>query len=56
VGATTDTFQVAATAGGAAIDLTGQAAASYVVSKIVEATFAGQGTHTVTSQTLALTN
>jgi len=56
VGATTDTFQVAATAGGAAMDLTGQAAASYVASKIIEATFAAQGTHTVTSQTLALTN
>jgi hypothetical protein len=42
--------------GGVCNDATGQAAASYVVSKIVEATFAAQGTHTVTSQTLALTN
>ena len=40
----------------AAMDLTGQVAASYAASKIVEATFAAQGTYTVTSQTLALTN
>jgi hypothetical protein len=56
VGATTDDFQVAATAGGAAINLTAQAADGCVCSKLVEEAFGAQGTHTVTSQTLALNN
>lgn len=48
VNATTDDFQVSATQGGAAIDLTSQAAASCRVSEIVPETFASQGTLTVT--------
>lgn len=50
VGATTDDFQVAATQGGAAINLTSQAAAGCVVAKIVPETFASQGTLTSTDQ------
>lgn len=50
--ATTDTFKVAATSGGAAIDLTSDGAG--VVQKITPETFAGQGTHTVTDVDLAL--
>lgn len=46
---TTDTFKVAATAGGAAIDLTGAGAADCVVSKIVENAYGGAGTHTINS-------
>jgi hypothetical protein len=50
-----DYFQVSATQGGAAIDITGQHAAACKVSKIVPETFAAQGTHTVTSLSLGLT-
>jgi hypothetical protein len=50
----TDTFQVAATAGGAAINLTSEAGADCVVSAIVEETFAAQGTFTVSSSNLNL--
>jgi len=49
VGATTDTFQAAATSGGAAINLTGQHAAACLVSKIVPELYAGQGTYQVNS-------
>jgi hypothetical protein len=41
---TTDTFKVAATAGGAAIDITAQASAACVLSRIVPATYTAQGT------------
>lgn len=47
--ATTDTFKVAATSGGAAIDLTGAGAADCVVSKITENAYGGPGTHTINS-------
>lgn len=47
--ATTDTFKVAATSGGAAIDITGQAAAGCVVSAITEEVLASQGQVTVSS-------
>lgn len=56
VNKTTDDFQVSATQGGSAINLTSQATDSCVCSKIVEEVFAGQGTHTVTSQSLGLNN
>lgn len=46
---TTDTFKVAATAGGAAIDLTGTGASDCVVSRIVEQAYAGADTHVITS-------
>lgn len=44
-----DHFEVAATAGGAAIDITGQAAAGCMVSTIVEETYAGAGTFKINS-------
>lgn len=50
--ATTDTFKVAASSGGAAIDLTGAGAADCVVSKIVENAYGGAGTHTISSWAL----
>lgn len=49
-----DYFQVAATQGGAAIDITGQAAAGCAVSKIIEEAYAGAGTHRVNSLTIVL--
>lgn len=51
---TTDTFQVGATAGGAAINLTAEASSDCVVSAIVEETFAAQGTLTVSSSSINL--
>lgn len=56
VGAAANSFQVALTAGGAAINLTAQADDSVVCSKIIEEAFGAQGTHTVTAATLALNN
>ncbi len=49
-----DYFQVAATAGGAAIDITGQAAAGCGVSNIIEEAYASNGTHRVSSYTIPL--
>jgi hypothetical protein len=49
VGATTDTIQVAVTSGGAAINLTTQASAQCLVSKIVPETYGAQGTYQVNS-------
>lgn len=51
---TTDTYQVGATAGGAAIDLTGYPGRKCVVSLIVEEAYASQGTLQVTSNTMRL--
>lgn len=51
---TTDTFAVAATSGGAAIDLTSDGGADVRVSKIVPETFQNQGTYTVSALTLTL--
>jgi hypothetical protein len=45
--ATTDTFKVAATSGGTAINLTSDGDAAVVVSRIVPETFGAQGTYTV---------
>jgi hypothetical protein len=45
---TANDFEVSATAGGAAIDITAAGAAASRVSKIVEETFAAQGTYTQT--------
>lgn len=47
ISAATDTFQVAATAGGAAINLTSEPSARCVVSKIVPEAYGAQGTFTV---------
>jgi hypothetical protein len=52
--ATTDTFKVAATSGGAAIDLTGAGSAACVVSAITEDAYGGGGTHTVNSWSLGI--
>lgn len=49
---TTDDLKLAATAGGAAIDIT--AVGSGFLQKIVEETFGAQGTHTVSSATMSL--
>lgn len=49
---TTNTFKVAATAGGSAIDITGVGGANTVVCKIVPETYANQGTLTVSSVAL----
>lgn len=50
-----DYFQVALTSGGAAIDITAQPAAQCKFSKIVEETFAAQGTFTVTALSVGVT-
>lgn len=49
-----DTFDVSATAGGAAIDITGQPAAGCVVSDIVEEVYSSNGTHRVSTLTINL--
>jgi hypothetical protein len=50
-----DTFQVALTQGGAAIDITGQPSAQCKFSKIVEEVFAAQGTFTVSALSFGVT-
>ena len=54
--ATTDTFKVAASSGGAAIDLTGAGSGDCVVSRIFEDVYGGAGTHTVNSWSLGAVN
>lgn len=49
-----DYFQVSATSGGAAIDITGQHAAGCVVSKVIEEAYASAGTHTISTYNLTL--
>lgn len=49
VGATTDQFQVAATFGGAGINLTAQSGQACLASKLVTRTYAAQDTHTVST-------
>lgn len=51
---TTDSFKVAATAGGAAIDITTAGSSGCMVSKITEQTYASADTHTISSSTLGL--
>lgn len=55
VGSATGEFQVAATAGGAAIDLTAQASGKCVVSKIVPETFGSQGSLQINAFSVSLT-
>jgi len=50
--ATADTFKVAATSGGAAIDLTGAGASDCVVSRIFEDAYAGADTHQISAFTI----
>lgn len=54
VGAATDTFQLAATAGGAAIDLTSLAGSAAQVIRIIPEVFGSQGTLTLSAATLSL--
>jgi hypothetical protein len=49
-----DTFKVAATSGGSAIDLTGQPGVGCVVSNITEETYSSNGTHRVSTLTIDL--
>lgn len=56
VNATADSFQVAATSGGAEIDLTSGGGSACVVSSIVEETYGGGGTHTISTWVLGLPN
>lgn len=52
--ATTDTFKVAATSGGTAIDLTGAASFGCVVCAITEDVYASQGTHDLSTTTFSV--
>ncbi len=51
---TTDSFKVAATSGGAAIDLTAASSFGCVVAGITEDVYAAQGTHTLATSTVAI--
>lgn len=55
-GLATDQFRVSATSGGSAITLTDVGSSACLVSLIVEETFSGAGTTTVTSAAFALNN
>lgn len=50
----TDTFKVAATSGGSAIDITGSAGYQCAVCAITEDVYAGQDTHTLSTATIAI--
>lgn len=52
--AATDTFKVAATSGGAAIDLTGSASFGCVVCGITEDVYGSQGTHTLSTASVGI--
>ena len=56
VGAATDTYQVAATSGGAAIDLTAEPTAACVASKIVPETYGSAAPLQITALPLRLTH
>ena len=51
---TTDTFKVAASAGGVAIDITSTGSSACLLSAIVEDVYAAQGTHQLSSATFTL--
>jgi hypothetical protein len=53
-GLTTDVFEVSATSGGSAIDLTGTAPFNFFVQKCVPEVFAGQGTYALSSGSVDL--
>jgi hypothetical protein len=53
-GLTTDVFEVSATSGGSAIDLTGTAPFGFFVQKCVPEVFAGQGTYALSSANIDL--
>lgn len=52
--ATADSFKVAATSGGVAIDLTSSGSTDCVLSAITEDAYASQGTHGITSASIGL--
>jgi hypothetical protein len=52
--ATTDTFKVAATSGGAAIDLTAATSFGCIVCRITEDVYASSGTHTLSTATFVV--
>lgn len=52
--AATDSFKVASTAGGSAIDITAAGSTDCVVSAITEDVYASQGTHTLTTGVVGL--
>ncbi|HAK63584.1 MAG TPA: hypothetical protein DCO82_10140, partial [Alphaproteobacteria bacterium] len=54
ISAATDNFQVSATSGGSAINLTAQAAATVLCSRIIPEAFGSQGTFTLQSLTIAI--
>lgn len=54
--ATTDTFKVAATSGGAAIDLTTAGGSACLVSRITVEVYGGAGTHTINTWSIGLPN
>lgn len=54
--ATTDTFKVAATSGGSAIDLTTVGGSGCVVSRITLEVYGGSGTHTIDTWAIGLPN
>lgn len=53
---TANSFKVAATAGGSAIDITSVGGSACVVSKIIADVYSGSGTHTINTATLGLPN
>lgn len=53
---TTNTFKVAATAGGAAIDITSAGGGACLVSRIASDVYGASGTHTINSCTIGLPN
>lgn len=54
--AATDTFKVAATSGGAAIDLTTSGGSACLVSSITVEVYGGAGTHTINTWSIGLPN
>jgi len=54
--ATTDTFKVAASSGGAAIDLTTAGGSACLVSRITVEVYGGAGTHTINTWSIGLPN
>ena len=54
IDATTDTFKLSATVGGAAIDLTSTSAPDCVISRITQSAYGGADTHTINTWGLGL--
>jgi hypothetical protein len=52
--ATADTFRLAATSGGVALDITSAGTSDCLLSIIVQSVYAAQGTHTLSTGTVGL--